>query len=113
MAGLLRIPPPWPCTARAWSWLATPDATVTAKATTVAVKGRQANQGGDAVEIESSEFGRDASRVFDSTCPTPGTERSNSSRSARVDRYGSLCRIPVEAGQPLLQPANMLIDAAV
>ena|ERR1700751_2219735 len=70
MAGLLRIPPPWPCTARAWSWLATPDATVTAQATTVAVKGRQANQGGDAIEIESSEFGRDASRVFDSLSNT-------------------------------------------
>src|SRR5258708_25153018 len=58
--------------------------------------------------------GNCASRVIESTLPTPGTERSNSSRSRHngVSRINSP-RFIVETGKALFQPSDVVINAMV
>ena len=68
-----------------------PDATAAAQAATITVEGRQANQGGDLLAIESSQLGQRCEQRARQHLPTQGTERSSSSRS----RQSGVLRITV------------------
>ena len=54
------------------------------QATAVAVKRRQASQGGNLLAIEFPSSGKRASKILDNTVPTPGADRSSSSGSRQM-----------------------------
>src|SRR5467141_2115506 len=66
------------------------------------------------LRLSAPSSGTCASRVVESTLPTPGTERSNSSRSRHIGVSRTKpARLVVEPGAPLFQPADVLINAFV
>ena len=57
--------------------------------------------------------GNCASSVLESTLPTPGTERSNSSRSRHKGVLRKFAEFIVEHRKSFFQPSDVLIDATV
>jgi len=91
-----------------------PDATAAGQAATVTVEGRQANQGGDLLAIESSQLGQRCQQATRQHLPDTGNRAQQLVALTPERSVTDHCaEFLVEAGQPLLQPANVLIDAAV
>src|SRR3984957_12346272 len=66
------------------------------------------------LRLSAPSSGKCASRVVESTLPTPGTERSNSSRSRQIGVSRTKSgEFVVEPGEPLFQSPDVLINAFV
>ena len=91
-----------------------PDATDAARSTAVTIEGAWPTSACDLLAISIPSSGNCTSRVLESTLPTRGTERSNSSHSRH--RGVSRIMLPSSSSRPeksLLQPPYVLVEAAV
>jgi hypothetical protein len=70
-----------------------PDTTAAAQFSTIAINGASPARAAICLRLSIPSSGRCASRVLESTLPTPGAERSNSSRS----RHRGVSRINAES----------------
>ena len=91
-----------------------PNTTSAVQATAITVKRRQARQGGDLLAIEFSQLGQ----VGEQGPRQHGADTGNGSQQLiTFTPYGSVTNhggeFLIEAGEPLFQPADVLVDAAI